>query len=119
MAITLDGTAFVNDRGNEATGEGINIDTASQYRVDRNGRRITVGYDALNSITPVGVSVDGRVAFEVGPDGAVRLVDDDRDNYPSQVSTTTGPTAGPGGRPAHRGARGVRRAAGEHLLRGT
>jgi len=29
-------------------------------------------------------TVDGRVAFEVGPDGAVRLVADDRDNYPSQ-----------------------------------
>lgn len=74
----------MHDQGNDATGEGINLDTASQYWIERDGRRVSIRYDALNSITPVGISVDGNMTFEVQPDGRIRKVRDDRDDYPSQ-----------------------------------
>ena len=47
---------------------------------------LEIEYDALNSITPGGLSVDGTVRFERGPDGYYKKVSDDRDPYPRIVT---------------------------------
>lgn len=47
---------------------------------------LRIRYDALNSVTPVAISVDGTVGFERGPDGAYRKTEDTRDPYPRIVT---------------------------------
>lgn len=81
--IVFDGSFLSNDRGNDATGEGINLDMNNQYTVTPTDGGFRLDYDVLNSITPAG-SIDGGVTVVVGPDGrSVALADDDREHYPS------------------------------------
>jgi hypothetical protein len=81
--IAFDGSAIVDDGGNDATGEGINLDITNQFDIGSTAEGIRIDYDALNSITPAG-SIDGGVTVVVDPDGpAVGLADDDREHYPS------------------------------------
>lgn len=58
----------------------------NEFRIDGGDGSLEVEYDALNSITPVGISVDGTVRFERGPDGKYRKVKDTRDPYPRVVT---------------------------------
>ncbi len=58
----------------------------NEFRIDGGDGSLEVEYDALNSITPVGISVDGKVRFERGPDGKYRKVEDTRDPYPRIVT---------------------------------
>ena len=44
---------------------------------------ISLSYDALNSITPEGYSVDGTVRLRRRPDGLYQVVHDTRDDYPA------------------------------------
>ncbi|HEX8103292.1 MAG TPA: hypothetical protein VF533_11815 [Solirubrobacteraceae bacterium] len=59
---------------------------ANEFRVDGGDGTLEIEYDALNSITPVGVSVDGTVRFERGADGDYHVVSDSRDHYPRIVT---------------------------------
>ena len=58
----------------------------NEFRVDAGDGYVEIEYDALNSITPGGVSVDGTVRFETGPDGGYEKVEDSRDPYPRIVT---------------------------------
>jgi hypothetical protein len=58
----------------------------NEFRVDGGDGTLEVEYDALNSITPGGLSVDGTVRFERGPDGAYHKASDSRDPYPRIVT---------------------------------
>ncbi|HWC11315.1 MAG TPA: hypothetical protein VG455_08845 [Acidimicrobiales bacterium] len=82
--IVLDmGTLLVNDRANDVTGEGVNLDVPNQLEVATDDDSITLRYDALNSITPLGISVDGTFTLRRDLDGRYRLVEEDRDDYPA------------------------------------
>lgn len=59
---------------------------ASEFRIEGGNGSIELEYDALNSITPIGLSVDGTVRFERGPTGGYRKVQDTRDPYPRIVT---------------------------------
>jgi len=59
---------------------------ANEFRIEGGDGSLEVEYDALNSITPLGLSVDGTVRFERGPDGKYRKVEDTRDPYPRIVT---------------------------------
>lgn len=77
------GDDLVNDPQNDITGEGVNIDVPNQFGIDADADTITLRYDALNSITPLGISVDGTMTLERGSDGYYRISDEDRDDYPA------------------------------------
>lgn len=84
--ITFDkGDDYDNDSGNDATGEGINIDKTNEFEIDADGDSVSLDYDALNSITPGGISVDGRVEINRQPDGTYAKGTDTRDDYPAKV----------------------------------
>lgn len=68
---------------------------ANEFRVDGGDGTLEIEYDALNSITPVLVSVDGTVRFERGPDGEYDVVSDSRDPYPRIVTGQYRPGHGP------------------------
>jgi hypothetical protein len=86
--IALNGEgAFVNDRDNDITGEGINFDQTNQFDITADADRVRLSYDALNSITPGAISVDGTIEIEQTADGGFRVVTDSRDNYPSRSIT--------------------------------
>jgi hypothetical protein len=57
-----------------------------EFRVEAGDGYVEIEYDALNSITPFGVSVDGTVRFERGEDGGYEKVEDSRDPYPRIVT---------------------------------
>lgn len=80
--IALDGEAFVNDPDHDVTGEGINIDQTNQYDIAVTADGFTLDYDALNSVTPLVISVDGSIEVATS-DGGLDVVDEDRDDYPS------------------------------------
>ena len=67
-----------------------------EFRVDGGDGSLEIEYDALNSITPLGVSVDGTVRFERGGDGKYHVVSDSRDPYPRIVTGQYRPNQ-PGG----------------------
>lgn len=73
-----------NDSENDATGEGINIDQTNQFAIEADGDSVKLTYDALNSITPLGISVDGTVEIERRPDGSYEKGEDTRDDYPAK-----------------------------------
>lgn len=58
----------------------------NEFDIDADGDSITIDYDALNSITPGAVSVDGGVTLELGDDGFYEVTDDSRDDYPAIVT---------------------------------
>jgi hypothetical protein len=58
----------------------------NEFRVDAGDGSLEIEYDALNSITPGGLSVDGTVRFERGSDGYYHKVSDSRDPYPRIVT---------------------------------
>jgi hypothetical protein len=74
-----------NDSGHDATGEGINIDQTNQFEIDADRDSVKLTYDALNSITPLGVSVDGTVEIHRQPDGTYKKGVDTRDDYPAKA----------------------------------
>lgn len=76
---------YDNDTGNDATGEGLNIDKTNEFEIEADGDSVSLDYDALNSITPVGISVDGRVEITRRPDGTYAKGTDTRDDYPAKV----------------------------------
>lgn len=59
----------------------------NEFGVDADGSSIALDYDALNSITPIGISVDGHVRLERGDDGYYRVTEDSRDRYPRIVTS--------------------------------
>lgn len=59
---------------------------ANEFSVTGGDGTLQLRYDALNSITPIGLSVDGTVGFERGPDGGYRKTEDTRDPYPRIVT---------------------------------
>jgi hypothetical protein len=58
----------------------------NEFRVEAGDGYVEIEYDALNSVTPLGVSVDGTVRFERGSDGGYERVSDSRDPYPRIVT---------------------------------
>ena len=74
-----------NDSENDATGEGINIDQTNQFEIEADGDSVTLSYDALNSITPLAISVDGTVEINRQSDGSYEKGTDTRDDYPAKV----------------------------------
>lgn len=58
----------------------------NEFRVEGGDGSLEVEYDALNSVTPGGISVDGTVRFERGSDGYYHPVSDSRDPYPRIVT---------------------------------
>ena len=58
----------------------------NEFRVDAGDGYVEIEYDALNSITPGGLSVDGTVRFEADGDGGYEKVEDERDPYPRIVT---------------------------------
>jgi len=76
---------YDNDTGNDATGEGINIDKTNEFEFDADGDSVSLDYDALNSITPGGISVDGELELVRQPDGTYAKGTDTRDDYPAKV----------------------------------
>jgi len=58
----------------------------NEFRIDAGDGTLEIEYDALNSITPGGLSVDGTVRFERGDDGNYEKVSDSRDPYPRIVT---------------------------------
>lgn len=74
---------FSNDSDNDALfGEGVNLDISNQFDVGVDGGSVSLTYDALNSITPLG-SVDGTVTIERQDGGQYELTENDRDDYPA------------------------------------
>lgn len=67
----------------------------NEFHVDADGDSIELSYDALNSITPIGLSVDGTVRLERGGDGFMRVTSDTRDPYPRIVTGQYRPGASP------------------------
>jgi len=59
---------------------------ANEFRIDGGDGTLEVEYDALNAVTPVAISVDGRVEFERGEDGTYVKGEDTRDPYPQIVT---------------------------------
>lgn len=59
---------------------------ANEFRIEGDDGSLEIEYDALNSITPAAISVDGTVRFERGDDGTYRKVEDSRDPYPRIVT---------------------------------
>ena len=55
----------------------------NEFDVQTDGETISLSYDALNSITPEGLSVDGTVRLRRRPDGLYQVVHDTRDEYPA------------------------------------
>jgi hypothetical protein len=55
----------------------------NEFAVETDGDSIRVDYDALNSITPLGASVDGGVTLEREEDGLYDVNADSRDRYPA------------------------------------
>lgn len=76
--------AIANDRDNDVTGEGINFDLTNQYDVTADAAGIELTYDALNSITAPGISIDGTIRLEPDGTGGFVIVTDTRDDYPSR-----------------------------------
>ena len=74
-----------NDSENDATGEGINIDQTNQFEFDADDDSVRLQYDALNSITPLGISVDGTIEINRQADGSYEKGEDTRDDYPAKV----------------------------------
>lgn len=68
---------------------------ANEFRVDGGDGTLEVEYDALNSVTPVAISVDGQVEFERGEDGTYAKGEDTRDPYPQIVTGQYRPGDGP------------------------
>lgn len=86
--IALNGEGpIANDSGNDITGEGINVDQTNQFDVTADAGGVSLSYDALNSITPLLISVDGTVVLDRTADGSYEVVTDTRDNYPSRSIT--------------------------------
>lgn len=76
----LDGGWFVDDDG---PGPGVlGGDAANQVRIDSDGSQLTVRYDLLNSIVPVG-STDGTFTLRDEGDGVMAVTELDTDEYPS------------------------------------
>lgn len=74
-----------NDSENDATGEGINIDQTNQVEIEADEDSVRLTYDALNSITPLGISVDGTVEINRQDDGTYEKGEDNRDDYPAKA----------------------------------
>ena len=66
----------------------------NEFDVKTDGGSIQLDYDALNSITPGALSVDGSVRLERGPDGFLRVTKDTRDKYPRIVTSQYRPGKG-------------------------
>jgi hypothetical protein len=82
--LTFDlGDRLADDPEHDATGEGINIDATNRFEITGDGEGVSVRYDALNSVTPLVVSVDGRMELRRGADGVYELAEEDRDDYPA------------------------------------
>jgi hypothetical protein len=79
------GDDYVNDSENDATGEGINIDKTNEFEFESDDDSVSLDYDALNSITPLGISVDGEIEIVRQPDGTYAKGKDTRDDYPAKV----------------------------------
>lgn len=59
---------------------------ANEFAVDGDQGSLTLSYDALNSITGGGISVDGTVRLGRGEDGYYEVIEDSRDPYPRIVT---------------------------------
>lgn len=59
---------------------------ANEFSVTGDDGTLRLRYDALNSVIPLALSVDGTVGFERGPDGGYRKTEDTRDPYPRIVT---------------------------------
>lgn len=57
----------------------------SEYDLQAGDGSLELTYDVLNSVTPVGISVDGTVRLERGGDGFYEVTRDTRDTYPRIV----------------------------------
>jgi hypothetical protein len=55
----------------------------NEFDLQTDEETISLSYDALNSITPEGFSVDGTVRLRRRPDGLYQVVHDTRDEYPA------------------------------------
>jgi hypothetical protein len=81
--ISLSDQFLVDDPEHDATGEGINYDTPNRFHIEADENGVTVQYDALNSVTPLIVSVDGTIELRRRPDGTYEVVPRERDDYPA------------------------------------
>ncbi|MFC6853471.1 hypothetical protein [Aquipuribacter hungaricus] len=83
--VVFDGSVWSTDTGTTRLipALGNDFDQASQFSITPAEGGFRLEYDALNGITPVGISVDGTVSMHVLPDGTASIGEDDRDNYPS------------------------------------
>lgn len=75
--------SIVNDPANDITGEGINLDQTNRFDIVADAEGVRLTYDALNSVTPLVVSVDGTVAIVPNGSGSFDIAQDERDTYPS------------------------------------
>lgn len=76
--------------GPEDTGEQGPVDP-NEFDVRTDAETISLTYDALNSITPDALSVDGTVWLRRRPDGLYQVIHDTIDEYPASPSGSTGP----------------------------
>lgn len=77
---------WANDAENDITGEGINIDMTNQFEIEADADSVRITYDALNSITPLGISIDGTLVIHRQEDGTYEKGEDTRDDYPAKAT---------------------------------